>query len=150
VGWSIDPQSGPALIADRELTEIADDAWFDAPLHQPARYRLLETLERTTFDGRPAYKVKAVYTSGTEEIEYFDAETYFQIGWEASRATPNGILPTTAKFREYKRFGALMLPSVIIMRQLGGEQLMRLESCEFNVVPSSAFDLPKPIKALIK
>jgi hypothetical protein len=42
-----------------------------------------------------------------------------------------------------------MLPSVVVMRQLGADQTMRLTSCEFNSVPSSAFDLPKPIKALI-
>jgi hypothetical protein len=149
VAWSIDPQSGPAVMAGRELTEIAEDAWFDAPLHQASRLRSLETLERTEFDGRPAFKVKAVFLSGVEQIEYFDAEKSFEIGWEASRATPNGILPTIAKFREYKRFGALMLPSVVLMRQLGADQTMRLTSCEFNSVPSSAFDLPKPIKALI-
>ena len=58
VAWSIDPQSGPALLAGRELTEITDDAWFDAPLHPPGRFRLLETLARTDFDGRPAFKVR--------------------------------------------------------------------------------------------
>jgi hypothetical protein len=150
VAWSIDPQSGPAVMAGRELTEIAEDAWFDGPLHQPSRFRSLETLERTQFDGRPAFKVKAVFTSGMEEVEYFDAEKRFQIGWEASRATPNGILPTIAKFREYKRFGALSLPSVVVMRQLGADQTMRLTSCEYNGVPSNAFDPPKTIKALIK
>jgi hypothetical protein len=150
VAWSIDAQSGPALMVGRELAEIAEDAWFDGPLHQPSRFRSLETLERTEFDGRPAFKVKAVFVSGTEQIEYFDAETSFEIGWEASRATSNGILPTIAKFREYKRFGPLMLPSVTVMRQLGADQMMRLTSCEYNGVPSSAFDPPKPIKALIK
>ncbi len=35
VGWSIDPASGPALIAGRQLAELADDAWFDGPLHGP-------------------------------------------------------------------------------------------------------------------
>jgi hypothetical protein len=138
------------VIAGRELAEIAEDAWFDSPLHQPGRFRSLQTLERTEFDGRPAFKVKAVFVSGLEQIEYFDAEKNFEIGWEASRATPNGILPTIAKFREYKRFGALLLPSLVVMRQLGADQTMRLTSCEYNAVPSNAFDLPKPIKALIK
>lgn len=149
VGWSIDPQSGPALIAGRELTEISEDAWFDGPLHPASHFRELTTLERTEFDKRPAYKVKAVFASGLEQIEYFDAETSLELGWEASRATPNGILPTVAKFREYKRFGALKLPSVVVMRQLGADQTMRLVTCEYNVVPSNAFDLPKPIKALL-
>jgi hypothetical protein len=150
VGWSIDAQSGPAVMTGRELSEIAEDAWFDGPLHQPSRFRSLETLERTEFDGRPAFSVKAVFVSGMEQIEYFDAEKKFEIGWETSRATPTGILPTIAKFREYKRFGALMLPSMVVIRQLGADQTMRLTSCEYNAVPSSAFDPPKPIKTLIK
>jgi hypothetical protein len=149
VGWSIDPQSGPSLYADRLLTEMAEDAWFDGPLHTPSRFREFTTVERTEFDKRPAYKVRAVFVTGLEQFEYFDAETSLQIGWEASRATPNGILPTVTRFREYKRFGALMRPTVVVTRQLGADFTMRLLSCDYNVVPSSAFDLPKAIKALI-
>ncbi len=35
VGWSIDPLAGPSLLTGRELSEIADDAWFDGTLHAP-------------------------------------------------------------------------------------------------------------------
>ena len=34
VGWSIDPVQGPSLMTDRQLSERADEAWFDAELHK--------------------------------------------------------------------------------------------------------------------
>jgi len=150
IGWLIDPQSGPSLLTDRALTEIAQDALFDAPLHPVSQYTEATTVERTQFDRRPAFKVKVVFTSGLEELEYFDAETGLEIGWEGSRATPNGVLPTSEKFREYKKFGEILWPSVVILRQLGSDQTLTMTSCVYNDVPANAFDLPKPVKALVK
>ena len=44
VGWSMDPMAGPALVVDRELAELIDEAQFDAPLHRPDRVRELTTV----------------------------------------------------------------------------------------------------------
>ena len=148
--WMIDPQTGPRLLKDREKDETMADADFDGPLHLPSHIKEMTTLGRTTFDGKDAYKVKVVLTSGVEQDEFFDTTTQLQLGWEARRATPLGVVPTTAILREYKKFGALLHPTVLVQKALFVEQVLRVTSIEYNVVPNSAFNPPPAIKALIK
>jgi len=151
VGWRLDPQSGPAVLEGRELTEMTQDALFDSPLFPASEYRELTTVEETQFEKHVAYKVKALFTSGLEEAIYFDADSGLQIGWEGSRATPNGVLPTRARIDAYMKCGpTVRLPSSVTNRQLGVDQTVKLTSCEINDAPSKTFDLPKPIKALVK
>jgi len=148
VGWSLSPAAGPELLAGRQLTEAADDAWFDGPLHAPGHVRELITLARTDFDGKPAYKVRVVYASGSEQIEYFDTNTGLQIGAESARAMPQGVVQSVSILRDYRKFGQLLQASTLVQRALGFEQIVTVTSCEYNVVPSVAFDPPAEVRAL--
>lgn len=148
VAWTVDPQSGPRLLKDRERDEAIADADFDGPLHLPARIKSMTTIEQVTFEDRPAYKVKVVLRSGVEQDEYFDVETGFEIGWEASRATPLGVVPTTAVLRDYKKFGLILQPTTLVQKALFLQQVLRVTSVEYDVVPANAFDPPPSIKAM--
>lgn len=150
VGWTLNPQVGPRLLSGRELDELAIDANFDSTLHPADQYKELTTIGRTVYDGRDAFKVRAMFTSGVEQIEYFDAQTGLQIGWEATRQTELGLVPASAILRDYKKFGRLMQPTTIVQKALFLEQVLRVTSCDYDVVPASAFDLPAQIKALLK
>jgi hypothetical protein len=94
--------------------------------------------------------VHVVFLSGREQDEYFDVENGWQIGWEGNRDTSMGVVPSSTVLRDYKKFGALMQPTTLLQRAMGLEQVLRVVSCEFNSVPATAFDLPAPVKALIK
>lgn len=150
VGWSIDPMSGPTLLTGRQLEEMIDDSWFDSALHASDHVKELTTVSKEQFDQRPAFKVHVVFNSGRDQFEYFDAETGLQIGTEAQRATPLGVMPTTAVLSDYKKFGSLMQPTTLVQRAMGFEQAFHVTSCEYNVVDANAFDPPPQIKALIK
>lgn len=149
VGWSVSPITGPELLKARQLSESADDARFDGALHAPEHVRELTTLGRVEFDARPAFKVKVVMTSGNEQIEYFDTETGLQIGSEAARAVPQGVVQTVNILRDYRRFGPLMQATRFVQRALGFEQIVTINSYEYDVVPDSAFDAPPEVKALM-
>lgn len=148
VGWSINPLAGPEILTGRQLSEAADEALFDGPLHPPSHVRELQTLERTEFDGKDAYKVRVVFASGNEQIEYFDVTNGLLIGTEAARATAQGVVQTVNILRDYRRFGPLLHASTYIQRALGFEQVVTVSSCEYNTVPSSAFELPAAVRAL--
>jgi hypothetical protein len=150
VGWSIDPVSGPVLVVGRALMERADESWFDAPLHADNFVRQVSIVGREDFDRRAAYRLKVTLASGLEQEELFEVDSGLQIGLEARRDTPFGSAPTTTIYRDYKKFGALMLPTTQVQRILGIEQVVTVESYEFNAVPAGAFDLPPAVKALIK
>ena len=148
--WTIDPQTGPRLLQDRERDEAIADADFDGPLHRPERVRSLTTLGRTTFDDRPAYRVKVVLSSGVEQDEFFDLESGLEIGWEASRATPLGVVPTTAILRDYRPFGPIRQPTTLVQKALFVEQVLHVTSVEYDVVPGTAFEPPPAIRVLIR
>ncbi len=64
--------------------------------------------------------------SGVEQTEYYDVETGLQIGSESQRETPMGVLPTKVMLREYKKFGALKQPTVLVQSTMGIEQVFRI------------------------
>jgi hypothetical protein len=148
-GWSVSPIVGPELLTGRQLSEAADDAWFDGTLHGAEHVREMTTVGRETFDGRPAYKLKVVFRSGNDQIEYFDVETGLQIGSEASRTTPQGVIPTVNVYRNYKRFGPVLQATTFVQRALGFEQVVTISSCEYDTVPTTAFEPPAQVKALL-
>jgi hypothetical protein len=150
VGWSIDPLSGPSVLSGRALQERADEAWFDASLHDDRFVREMTVLGRELLDQRPVYRVKVVTLGGTEQIELFDVETGHLVGAEASRETPLGVLPTISRFGDFRQFGALTFPTRISQRALAMEQVFTLTAYEFTAVPPATFELPAVIKALIK
>lgn len=150
VGWSIDPVTGATLMTGRQLLEMSDDAVFDGPLYPASHVKDLSVIGREAFDGRQAYRVKVTFVSGSEQFELFDAESKLHIGTEARRETPLGVVPMTTLAREYKQFGALRLPTVLVQKALGFEQVVTLASYEFNGVPPETFAIPARIKALIK
>ena len=150
VGWTMDPVSGPTVLKGRQLSESADDAYFDATLFGPDHVKEMAVVGTETFDGRKATKVRIVTLSGTEQMEYFDAGTGLQIGSESSRETPMGITPSTSVLRDYRKVGGLMMAHVMVQRTMGIEQTLTITGYELDVVPATAFDLPVQIKALIK
>lgn len=148
-GWSVNPISGPEVMSGRQLMEAAEDAWFDGPLHDPGRVREMTTVEATTFDGRPAYKLRVVYRAGHGQFEYFDVESGLFLGSEATRATPQGDVPTVTILRDYRRFGSLLQATTFIQRALGIEQVVTITSCEYDTVAASTFVVPPAVAALL-
>jgi hypothetical protein len=148
VGWAISPIAAPELLSGRQLSEAADEAAFDAGLHLPEHIREATTVARETFDSRPAVKVRVVFRSGNEQMEFFDTETGLLIGTQATRMTAQGEVPTVNMFRDYKRFGAVLQATTFVQRALGFEQVVTITTCEFDVVPDAAFDVPAQIRAL--
>lgn len=150
IGWTMDPMSGPALMQGKALTDAISEAQFDAAFYNPDYVKSATTLEKTKFGDRPAYKLSVTTTFNSENTIYLDAETYFPIGQDKVAETPMGAVPTTTSAGEFKKFGQFMQPTVLVQSAMGFDQVIRITSYEYNVVPDSAFELPPAIKALIK
>jgi hypothetical protein len=150
VGWSLDPVTGATLMTGRQLAEMIDSAIFDSTLYLPEHLKEITTVGRETFDKRQAFRVKIVSVTDVERFEFFDVDSGLQLGTEARRQTPLGVVPVTTFVRDYKPFGALQLPTSVVQSLLGFEQVMTITSYEFNGVRDEIFALPPQIKALIK
>ncbi len=148
--WGISPMTGPTLSEGAELAQKQFDADFYGDLHDDAKYTAMKTLEKTTFEGRPAYKVSMVKKIGGEDVEYFDAETGLKLGATGMREGPMGPMNITATQSDYKKFGDVMVPTTLKQTFSGVNNVITITSVEWDNVPPSTFDMPDRIKALIK
>ena len=150
VGWTINPMTGPMLAQGRELEQKKFDADFLAELRDPSRYESITTVEETTFEGQPVYKLSLKRKGGGEDIEYFNVKTGLKVGGEITRDSPNGPLTLRQVTSDYKKFGALLQPSTLKQSTMGVEQIITVTSIEYDTVAPSVFELPAAIKALVK
>jgi hypothetical protein len=148
VGWSIDPASGPNVLEGRQLAERKQDSDFLNMLHEAARFSAMETVERVTFEGKDAYKVKLTRTSGDVYHEFFDVESGLLVGSIVSRESPMGRIEATSVMADYKTFGGVLLPTRITQKGAMGEIVITINSVEFDNVAPETFALPPEIKSL--
>jgi hypothetical protein len=149
-GWSLQPMTGPRLAEGKELQEKKFDTDFYSDLHEDGRYASMKTVEKTTFEGRPCYKVSLVRKDGGDDIEFYDVETGLKAGAAVTRESPMGPITMTQVYSEYKSFGGVLTATTMKQTAMGVEQVMKITSIEFDNVPPAAFDPPAQIKALIK
>lgn len=150
VGWMWSPLTGPMLTEGAQLEQKKFDSDFYGDLKDPSRYRSITTVERTTFDGRECYKVRLVNHAGVEDIEFYEVESGLKAGGQMSRESPMGTMTSTFTQRDYRKFGKLLHPATQKLTVMGVDQILTIESIEYDTVDPKVFELPEPIKALIK
>jgi hypothetical protein len=148
--WSMSPMTGPMLKVGKELSQTKLDADFYSELRDPKTYPDVKTLEKTTFDGRPCYKVSLKRIDGVEDFDYYDVATGLRAGSINTRETAMGTLTMTSVEGGYKKFGKLTQATTVTQQVMGVEQKITLATVEYDTVQASAFDPPPAIKALIK
>ena len=149
-GWMLSPVMGPMVYQGKELGDRKFDADYYGDLHDASRYSSMRTVEKTTFEGRPCYKISLMRIGGGEDIEFYDVATGLKAGSIMTRATPMGEVSSTTVLSEYKKFGDLLLPSVMSQSSMGAKQDILVTAVEYDKVPPASFEAPAQIKALIK
>ena len=149
-GWSINPMTGPMLQQGKELEQARLDADFYNELRDSKNYKSITTVEKTTFEGHPCYKVSLVRSDGTEDFDYYDTDTGLRVGSVQTRESPMGVITSTNVEGDYKKFGNLLQPTSLVAKVMGVEQKITVATVEYDAVPASAFEPPASIKALIK
>lgn len=148
--WSVSPITGPMLTQGKELAEKKFDADFYSDLHEDGRFASMKTVEKTTFEGRPCYKVSLVRKDGGEDIELYDVETGLKAGAIVTRESQMGPMTVTQVHSDYRKFGGMLLATTMKQTAMGVEQVLKITSVEFDNVAPSMFEPPAQIKALIK
>lgn len=148
--WSVTPMTGPMLKVGKDLQQAKLDADFYGDLRDPKIYLEVKTVERTTFDGRPCYKVSLKRIDGAEDIDFYDVATGLRAGSIHTRETVMGTMTVSTTETGYKKFGNMNVPTTLTQQVMGVEQKITLLTLEFDKVPASALEPPAAIKALIK
>jgi zinc protease len=152
VAWSISPLTGASVLDGKQYEQRKFDSDFYSELRSNERYKSIMTVEKTTFDGRPCYKVRFVKPSGDEEFEFYEVESGLKAGGTSVSETPIGAVSSTMTVTEYKKFGNLLVPTTVRVEIMGGMQqiVQTVQAIEFNSVNPSVFELPASIKAILK
>lgn len=149
-GWSISALTGPALLEGRQLEERRFDSDFYAELRPDDQFDSMTTVEQTTFDGRPCYKLRLVRRGGGEDFEFYDVQTGLRAGKTGTREMPMGAIAATSIESDYRRFGNTLVATRVKQSAMGVETVFTLTTVEFDNVQDSVFDPPAAIKALVK
>jgi hypothetical protein len=149
-GWSLSPMTGPMLKVGKELTQAKFDADFYSDLRDPKTYLEVKTVEKTTFDGRPCYKVSLKRIDGVADFDFYDVASGLRAGSINTRDTQMGVITMTSIEGDYKKSGKLMQAMSLKQQVMGIEQRITLSMVEYDNVAASAFEPPAPIKALIR
>ena len=148
--WSINPMTGPILKTGAEAFEAKFDGDFRNDLRDPKKYPTVKTIEKTTFEGRPCYKVQLTRSDGGQDVDFYDVATGLRAGSQNVRQTPMGPMTTTSVESDYKKIGKLLVATKMSQKVMGIEQVITLNEVEYDKVDPAVFALPAPIKALIK
>jgi hypothetical protein len=148
--WSVTPMTGPMLKVGKDLQQTKLDAEFYGDLRDPKFYPDVKTLEKTTFDGRPCYKVSLKRIDGVEDFDYYDAATGLRAGSTHTRETVMGTMTISTVEGGYKKFGNMSQATSMTQQVMGVEQRITLLTLEFDNVPPAALEPPATVKALIK
>lgn len=152
VGWDLNPMQGPRLLADKELTNMAENADFYANmLYTADKYASMETVGDTTIGGEKAYKVKMVRkVSKSESVSYFSATSGLLLGGTSTQESQMGTMQITQSVSQYKKFGGVMIPTKIEQSMGAQKMVVTIMEVAINGAPESAFAIPEKVKPLIK
>ncbi len=148
--WSVSPMTGAMVLQGKQLEDKKFDSEYYGELHDSSRYDSMKTLEKTTFDGRPCYKVSLTRRGGGEDFEFYDAATGLKAGSINTRETQMGSITTTSVEADYRKFGNVLQATTLRQSAMGIQQVFTLSVVEYDKVDPSVFEPPAQIKALVK
>ena len=148
--WSINPMQGPRLLTGRELDAVREESSFGASSRQGPNVASAETVEKTEMNSEPCYKVKMVWKSGRETFDCYSVASGLLVASMGKQESPMGTIDVTNLVSDYKEFGGQKVATRLTQQVMGNEQVLIINSVEYDVVDPSTFDMPAAIKALVE
>jgi hypothetical protein len=147
--WTSNPAMGPMILEGTMREQTRQQADFYGQLHPEKYVASAETVERTEFEGQPAYKVKVLTTWDEEYFEFYSVESGLLVGTIRTQESPMGGVEAVSVMSDYRDFGGVMVATNIVQRVMGMEQIMTVDDIVYDAVDPSVFALPDEIKTLL-
>ena len=147
--WAINPAMGPMILEGTMREQTRQQADFYGPLHPDWYVASSETVERTEFEGQPAYKVKVLTKWDEEYFEFYSVESGLLVGTIRTQESPMGGVEAVSVMSDYRDFGGVMVATNIVQRVMGMEQIMTVDDIVYDGVDPTVFALPDEIKTLL-
>jgi hypothetical protein len=148
VGWAVNPMTGPTVLSGKELEQVQRSADMDATVDFSRMYPTMETVERSTAQGRPCYRVRLVSPAADTAFACFDVASGLMSTMQSKQVSPMGEMEATVSFEDYKDFGGIKMPARTVTSTMGQEMVMTIKSVTNETIPETEFALPAEIRAL--
>ena len=148
--WSINPMQGPRLMTGRELDAVREESSFGTPSRQGPNVASAETTEKTEMNGEPCYKVKMVWKSGRETFDCYSVASGLLIASTGKQESPMGTIEVTNLISDYKDFGGQKVATRLTQQVMGNEQVLIINTVDYDAADPAAFEMPAAIKALVE
>jgi len=152
LAWEIHPFAGNSILEGKRAAAQKALALFNAPLNWRAAYKSVETVGIEDLDGKPAFKVKLVSSSGSESTGYYAKKSGLLLRVDRTAETSQGPTPVVIRFTKYKETDGVKLASQFTTTVPAFDQTQKYvyDKIENNVkFKKDAFDLPSEIKELL-
>jgi hypothetical protein len=150
VGWTVNPATGPIIMEGNQLNQMRQQSDFFGPLNVEAYVDSATVVEETEFGGKACQKVRVVTHWGEEYFEFYDVETGLLAGSIRTQESPMGAIETTSVVSDYKDFGGILGATRTVQTMMGMEQIIMVNTVEYDNVDLAVFELPNDIKAMMK
>ena len=147
--WTVNPAVGPMILEGTMLEQTRQQSDFYGQLHPEQYVASSETVERTEFEGSPSFKVKVVTKWDEEYFEFYAVDSGLLVGSIRTQESPMGGVEAVTLLADYKDFGGIMMPTKVVQRVMGMEQVMTTDSVVYDAVDPAVFALPDEIKTLL-
>ena len=148
--WAVNPMQGPRILSGKELDQVREESSFGASSRQGPNVASAETVERTTMNNEPCYKVKMVWKSGRETFDCYSVASGLLIASVAKQESPMGTVDVTNLISDYKDFGGQKVATRLTQQVMGQEQVLTISSVEYDAADAPKFEMPAAIKALME
>jgi zinc protease len=150
--WEKSLAGGPRIIEGAELQDmLRDNIAMDRTNNWRNYYDSAVLAGADSVNGAMCYKVVVYPKNDKSQTFYFDQKSSLLIRIEATYDSQMGSIPLDSYLSDYKKIGDILIPHKTIVKFMGQDQVMTLDSMAYNVeISPDLFKVPEDIKALIK
>jgi len=149
VGWTVNPITGPQLLEGAELEQMREQASLAAGLRDSSMVPGRETIGEREYEGQSCWQVRLTWASGRQSFDCYAKDTGLLLASEANQASPMGEISSVTLYLDYQSFEGRLLPTRMLQRAAGQEQLLTLTSVEFGEVSEERILPPASIRTLM-
>lgn len=151
VAWELSDMLGPRIVEGKEKAMFERSSLFNSDVHWRKLYETVRTVGVENVGDTPCYKLELVAADEDVMTAFYAKDSGLLLRALLTVPGPMGDMEVEVLLSDYRDVDGVKLPHKTVQRAAGMEQVMTIDSVETNPkLAPDAFDLPMPIKELLK
>ncbi len=149
--WEMNALQGARIKSGEEKAAAIRSGKLNMVASWREEYKSALNLGEATVEGKATWKVELVPNDGRPETFYFDKETGLPVRVSQIVVSPLGEINVDMMLLDYRDVEGIQTP--FVMKQVAAGQVMAMRFTKISYsekIPADRFELPAPVKALVK